>query len=97
MFLFLILELKNTLGPAGDALLRAALDYTKIASQKMVQYSPLRMPWPTFVYSTSVSGRTVISCVLVSATANRLEISAAICLGLIYGSKLLTLELSYLQ
>lgn len=55
------------------------------------------MPWPTFVYSTSVSARTVISCVLVSATANRLEISAAICLGLIYGSKLLTLELSYLQ
>ena len=36
MFLFLILELKNTLGPAGDALLRAALDYTKIASQKML-------------------------------------------------------------
>jgi hypothetical protein len=36
MFLILVLELKNTLGLSGDALLHAVIDYSKIVSREKV-------------------------------------------------------------
>lgn len=39
-FLFLVLEIKNSLGLTGDAILQAALDYAKVVSQEKVRYSP---------------------------------------------------------
>jgi hypothetical protein len=37
MFLILVLELKNTLGLSGDALLQAVVDYSKIVSRDRVR------------------------------------------------------------
>src|SRR5882762_2380209 len=37
-FLILVLELKNALGLSGDALLQAAIDYSKIVSREKVRF-----------------------------------------------------------
>ena len=96
-FLILVLELKNTLGLSGDALLQAVIDYSKIVSREKVR----------FLISAASNSMTHLCLkykrfrdfcnfpvVLVGATANRLEISVAICVGSVYVSKLLTLDLS---
>ncbi|KDR76199.1 hypothetical protein GALMADRAFT_210854 [Galerina marginata CBS 339.88] len=79
IFLILILELKNSLGLSGDALFQAVVDYIKMVSCD--QYKPFR-EYCNF------------PMVLIGATANRLEISIAVCVGPIYVTKLLTLDLS---
>ncbi|KAF8335524.1 hypothetical protein F5887DRAFT_989005 [Amanita rubescens] len=73
-FLILVLELKNTLGLSGDALLQAIVDYSKIF-KRFREFCNFPI-------------------VFVGATANRLEISIAVCVGPIYVTKLLTLDLS---
>ncbi|CAA7270480.1 unnamed protein product [Cyclocybe aegerita] len=78
-FLILALELKNSLGLSGDALLQAVLVYSKVVSRE--QYKCFR-------------GLCNFPIVLLGATANRLEISVAVCVGPIYVTKLLTLDLS---
>ncbi|CAA7263657.1 unnamed protein product [Cyclocybe aegerita] len=78
-FLILVLELKNTLGLSGDALLQAVIDYSKVVSRE--KYMDFR-------------GLCNFPIVLIGATANRLEISVAVCVGPIYVTKLLTLDLS---
>ncbi|KAF8727267.1 hypothetical protein AX14_007435 [Amanita brunnescens Koide BX004] len=61
-FLILVLELKNTLGLSGDALLQALVDYSKIVSrQKFMRFREF-CNFPI---------------VFIGATANRLEISVA--------------------
>ena len=50
MFLILVLELKNTLGLSGDALVQAVVDYSKIVSRQKVRclicrrFEPRRLP-----------------------------------------------------
>ncbi|KAF8623060.1 hypothetical protein AX15_006528 [Amanita polypyramis BW_CC] len=78
-FLILVLELKNTLGLSGDALLQAVVDYSKIVSRQKFKRFREFCNFPI---------------VFVGATANRLEISVAVCVGPIYVTKLLTLDLS---
>ncbi|KAJ3510653.1 hypothetical protein NLJ89_g4547 [Agrocybe chaxingu] len=78
-FLTLVLELKNTSGLFGDALLQAVMNYSKVVSRK--KYERFR-------------GSCNFPIVLIGATANRLEISVAVCVGHIYVTKLLTLDLS---
>ncbi|CAA7257512.1 unnamed protein product [Cyclocybe aegerita] len=78
-FLILVLELKNRLGLSGDALLQAVLDYSKVVLRE--KYKRFR-------------GLCNFPIVLVGATANRLEISLTVCVGPIYVTKLLTLDLS---
>ncbi|KAF8962089.1 hypothetical protein BDZ97DRAFT_1156495 [Flammula alnicola] len=78
-FLTLVLELKNTVGLAGDALLQAVIDYSKVVPREKYKHFREYCNFPV---------------VLVGATANRLEISVAVCVGPIYVSKLLALDLS---
>ncbi|KAF8329867.1 hypothetical protein F5887DRAFT_1003612 [Amanita rubescens] len=78
-FLILVLELKNTLGLSGDALLQAIVDYSKIVSRQKFKRFREFCNFPI---------------IFVGATANRLEISVAVCVGPIYVTKLLTLDLS---
>ncbi|KAJ3508829.1 hypothetical protein NLJ89_g5539 [Agrocybe chaxingu] len=78
-FLILALELKNTLGLSGDALFQAVIVYSKVVSRE--QYKRFR-------------GLCNFPIVLLGVTANRLEISVAVCVGPIYVTKLLTLDLS---
>jgi len=96
-FLTLVLELKNTLGLSGDALLQAVVDYSKIVSREKVRY-PISVALNPVAYLCSQFKRFREFCnfpiVLVGATANRLEISVAVCIGPIYVTKLLTLDLS---
>ncbi|KAF8340881.1 hypothetical protein F5887DRAFT_1225861 [Amanita rubescens] len=79
VFLVLVLELKNTLGLSGDALLQALVDYSKIVSRQKFKRFREFCNFPI---------------VFVGATANRLEISVAVCVGPICVTKLLTLDLS---
>ncbi|KAF8963415.1 hypothetical protein BDZ97DRAFT_2059090 [Flammula alnicola] len=79
-FLILVLELKNTLGLSGDPLLQAVIDYSKVVSRE--KYKRFR-------------GHCNFPIVLLGATANHLEISVAICVELIYVSRLLVLDLSF--
>ncbi|TDL20575.1 hypothetical protein BD410DRAFT_821803 [Rickenella mellea] len=78
-FLLLVLELKNTLGLHGDALLQAAFDYFKIVSREKYKEFRQYCNFPV---------------VLIGITANRLEIGVAVCVGPIYVTRLLTLDLS---
>ncbi|PPQ82774.1 hypothetical protein CVT25_009269 [Psilocybe cyanescens] len=78
--LFLIfLELKNTWGLGGDATCQAVIDYSKIISRDEYKKFRLHCNFPA---------------VLIGVTANRLEISVAVCVGPVYVTKLLTLELT---
>ena len=96
-FLILVLELKNTLGLSGDALLQAAIDYSKIVPREKVGI-------PIDVASNPIAHLCLqykrfreysnFPIVLVGATANRLEISIAVCVGPVYVSRLLVLDLS---
>ncbi|KAF8880351.1 hypothetical protein CPB84DRAFT_1874841 [Gymnopilus junonius] len=79
MFAMLALELKNSLGLSGDALSQAIVDYCKLVSRD--QYKSFRK------YCNFPS-------VLIGITANRFEISIAVCVGPVYVTKLLTLDLS---
>jgi hypothetical protein len=96
-FLILVLELKNTLGLSGDALLQAVVDYSKIVSREKVR-CPISVALNPVAYLCLQFKRFREFCnfpiVLVGATANRLEISVAVCVGSIYVTKLLTLDLS---
>lgn len=63
-FLILALELKNTLGLSGDALLQAIVDYSKIISQERVRrliFVTLNPGRLTIVCSSKISGNSVIS------------------------------------
>ncbi len=97
LFLVQILELKNTLGILGDALLQAIADYSKIVAREKVQ-SPILVPSNPIAYLglqyKPFRGYSNFPIVLVGATANRLEICIAVCVGPIYVSKLLALDLS---
>ena len=96
-FLILVLEVKNALGLSGDALLQAVIDYSKIVSREKVRF-------PISAASNSMAHLCLkykpfrdfcnFPVVIVGATANRLEISVAVCVGSVYVSKLLTLDLS---
>jgi len=96
-FLILVLELKNTLGLSGDALLQAAIDYSKIVPREKIRI-------PIDVTSHPISYLCLqykcfweyfnFPIVLVGVTANRLKISIAICVGSVYVSRLLVLDLS---
>ena len=84
------------MGLSGDALLQAVVDYSKIVSRQKV-----RCPICPFECSSSLVlqfKRFREFCnfpiVFVGATANRLEIAVAVCVGPIYVTKLLTLDLS---
>ena len=63
IFLLLALELKNTLGLSGDALLQAVFDYSKIISRDKVQCPMCRFAYYSSPYfrSTSPSRGSVIS------------------------------------
>ncbi|KAJ3510280.1 hypothetical protein NLJ89_g4771 [Agrocybe chaxingu] len=78
-FLILNLELKNRLGLSGDSLLQAVTHYSKVVSRENYERF-----W----------GLCNFPIVLVGATANRLENSVAVCVGLICVTKLLTLDFS---
>jgi hypothetical protein len=97
LFLVQILELKNTLGLSGDALLQAIADYSKIVAREKVR-SPIPVPSNPIAYLglqyKPFRGYSNFPIVLVGATANRLEICIAVCVGPIYVSKLLALDLS---
>ena len=96
-FLTLVLELKNMLGLSGDALLQAIVNYSKIVLQEKVR-CPVVATFNLVAYLCLQFKHFQEFCnfpvVLISATANRLEISIAICIGLIYVTKLLMLNLS---
>ena len=96
-FLILVLELNNTLGLSGDALLRAVIDYSKIFSRDKVR-CPKCAALHTIAYLCLQYKRFREYCnfpiVLLGVTANRLEISVAVCVGPIYVTKFLTLDLS---
>ena len=96
-FLILVLELKDTLGLSGDAVLQAVMDYSKIVTREKV-WCPTSAALNPVAYLCLQFKRFREFCnfpiVLVGATANRLEISVAVCVGSIYVSKLLTLDLS---
>ena len=96
-FLILVLELKNALGLSGDALLQAVIDYSKIVSREKVRF-PISASSNPVAHLCLQYKRFRDFCnfpiVLVGATANRLEISVAVCVGSVYVSKLLTLDLS---
>ncbi|KAF8905857.1 hypothetical protein CPB84DRAFT_569667 [Gymnopilus junonius] len=77
MILVLVLELNNSLGLCGDALLQAVVDYSKIVSHD--QYKPFRQ----------------VCNFPIVLIANRLEISIAVCVGPIYVTTLLALDLSF--
>ena len=98
MFLILVLELKNTLGLSGDALVQAVVDYSKIVSREKVR-SPIFAALNPVAYLCLQFKRFREFCnfpiVFVGATANRLEISVAVCVGPVYMTKLLTLDLSF--
>ena len=49
LFLIQILELKNTLGLSGDALLQAIADYSKIVAREKVR-SPIHVPSNPIAY-----------------------------------------------
>ena len=97
LFLVQILELKTTLGLSGDALLQAIADYSKIVAREKVR-SPIPVPSNPIAYLglqyKPFRGYSNFPIVLVGATANRLEICIAVCVGPIYVSKLLALDLS---
>lgn len=97
VFLILVLELKNTLGLSGDALLQAVVDYSKIVSRGKVRYLIFAALNPE-AYPCLQFKRFRESCnfpvLFVGATANRLEISVAVCVAPVYVTKLLTLDLS---
>ena len=97
LFLVQILELKNTLGLSGDALLQAIADYSKIVARERVR-SLIPVPLNPIAYLglqyKPFRGYSNFPIVLVGATANRLEICIAVCVGPIYVSKLLALDLS---
>ncbi|PPR07054.1 hypothetical protein CVT26_005255 [Gymnopilus dilepis] len=78
-FLVLALVLKDCLGLQGDASSQAILEYSKIISHD--KYKPFR-PYCNF------------PSILIGVTGNRLEIAAAVCVGPIYVTRLLTLDLS---
>ncbi|KAF8172668.1 hypothetical protein BJ912DRAFT_993599 [Pholiota molesta] len=78
-FIMGALELKNILGIGGDALSQAIVDYVKIISRKKCEAFREYCNFPS---------------VLIGITANRLEIAIAVCVGSIYVTKLLTLDLS---
>jgi tRNA A-37 threonylcarbamoyl transferase component Bud32 len=96
-FLILVLELKNALGLSGDALLQAVIDYSKIVSREKVRF-PIPAASNSMAHLCLKYKRFRDFCnfpvVLVGATANRLEISVAVCVGSVYVSKLLTFDLS---
>ena len=96
-FLILVLELKSTLGLAGDALFQAVIDYSKIIPQERVRI-PIAVASNPIAYLCLQYKRfreySNFPIVLVGATANRLEISTAVCVGPVYVSKLLVLDLS---
>ena len=96
-FLVLVLELKNTLGLSGDALLKAVMDYSKIVMREKVR-CPTSAALNPVAYLCLQFKRFREFCnfpnVLVGATANCLEIYVAVCVGSIYVSELLTLDLS---
>jgi hypothetical protein len=97
IFLILVLELKNALGLSGDALLQAVIDYSKIISREKVRF-PISAASNLMAHFCLQYKCFRDFCnfpiVLISATANRLEISVAVCVGSVYMSKLLTLDLS---
>jgi hypothetical protein len=96
-FLTLVLELKNTLGLSADALLQAVVDYSKIVSREKVR-CPVVAAFNPVAYLCLQFKRFREFCnfpiVLLGVTANRLEIAVAVCVGPIYVTKLLTLDLS---
>jgi hypothetical protein len=97
VFPILVLELKNTLGLSGDALLQAVVDYSKIVSREKV-WCPIFAALNPVAYLCLQFKHFREFCnfpiVLVGATANRLEISVAVCVGPVYVTKLLALDLS---
>jgi len=78
-FIIMFLELKNSLGLGGDALYQGIIDFSKILSRD--KYKPFRE-------------HCNFPIVLVGISGNRLEISVAVCVGPIYVTKLLILDLS---
>jgi len=62
-FLILVLELKNTLGLSGNALLQAAINYSKIVPQEKVRIpiSTTSNPIAYLCCSTNAFGSTLIS------------------------------------
>ena len=85
------------MGLSGDALLQAVIDYSKIISREKVQFLMSAASDPRAHLCLQYK-RFRDFCnfptVLVGATANRLEISVAVCVGSVYVSKLLALDLS---
>ena len=96
-FPILILELKNSMGLGGDAFLQAVIVYSKLVTQEKVE-CPISAALRPMAYLCLQFKRFREFCnfpiILIGATANRLEISVAVCVGSIYVSKLLTLDLS---
>ena len=93
----MFLELKNTPGLSGDALLQTVIDYSKMVSRDKVRCS-ICAALHTIAYLCLQYKRVREYCnfpvVLVGITANRLEISVAVCVGPIHVTKCLTLDLS---
>ena len=96
VFLILVMELKNTLGLSGDALLQAIVDYSKIVSRQKVRCPSVALIPVAYLCLQFKRFREFcnLPVVFVGATANRLEISVAVCVGPIYVTKLLALDLS---
>ncbi|TFK27544.1 hypothetical protein FA15DRAFT_722891, partial [Coprinopsis marcescibilis] len=76
-FALLILELKNMLGNGGDAILQAIVDYSKIFMGERFK---------------DLLGTCNFPVIFVGISGNRIEVSAAVCVGPIYVSNLYRLD-----
>ena len=94
-FLIMVLELKNTVGLAGNPVLQAIVDYSKIISQEKVRYTP-SAHLATIIYLClqykSFREFCNFPTVLIGVAENRIDISIAVCIGDIHITKLLTID-----
>ena len=94
-FLIMVLELKNTVGLAGDPALQAIVDYSNIISQEKVRCAPsAHLDTTTYLWLQYKSFREFCNfpTVLFGVAENRIDISIAVCIGDIHVTKLLTLD-----
>ena len=94
-FLITVLELKNTVGLAGNPALQAIVDYSKIISQEKVRCSPsAHLDIITYLCLQYKGFREFCNfpTVLIGVAENRIDISIAVYIGDIHVTKLLTLD-----
>ena len=91
----MVLELKNTVGLAGNPVFQAIVDYSKITSQEKVRYAPsARLDTIAYHCLRYKSFREFCNfpTVLIGVAENRIDMYIAVCIGDIHVTKLLTLD-----